>query len=636
MTTLHPLLECVLRGDAAGGWGIYLACQTPSALEQRWAGVCLFRLGRLEEARDLLLRAVGNGCLFARIDLATVYRTLGQVETAQQVLGRLEAATPGSFDKVLWLREMGMIRLTLGERRAALGLLEQAYQTSFSPETTLLRAGVSHALGLLHAEMGQDRKALTYLNQALEGATPSRRVAVTVTHALCQVYLGDFSDAQHLLETAEPLLDEVPMVRATWWYARAILERARGHLREAVQLYAKCIEHARQGDEAETECYAQLERAAIHTVLGERTQARGALARGQALAQTPRLHALAKLREGTFQAQFDALRAEKTLECALESFCSLDMVREQGWTGLHLAALKVAQGQDPTPRLERVADMRHAVGSGGFLALELRGLPELIEHLETLNESDYAHLLLKDWRTSALDSALRLRLHSLGGCRIFLEGVEVKFKQSRSAEIACYFLLHPDVRLDKAIIELFPQGEDRRSRNYLHQVRYDLERQLPGFQIVHHNGLYRVHLKGIQLKWDRDEVRRALVPRDAGAVEKALDLFSGPFLPEVTEEWAFVEREDLTWSVVQVGLQVLEEYYAAGRFIDCLRLAGRLLEFDQDDEGLNDYLVKATERLEGEVAARRLVGRLCTRFEREYGSAPATLNMLRRRLNSLN
>ena len=106
---------------------------------------------------------------------------------------------------------------------------------------------------------------------------------------------------------------------------------------------------------------------------------------------------------------------------------------------------------------------------------------------------------------------------------------------------------------------------------------------------------------------------------------QTIDAYTGLFLPEADSEWAKVEREALQRWIIQLGLETLDAWYVAGEHAKCLSLASRLLALEPFDEGLNEFLLKATLVTQGEGAARQAFKRVRECFEDELGEVPPRL-----------
>jgi len=239
---------CLLSGEVGRGLQLYETLTSPSATDRRWGGYALFSRGRLLEAKDLLLIAQGEGCPEANIELATVLRHLGQIESAQRRLDLLDVRTLLPFDQTLWLRERGALLQGEGRLNAAAEVLEQAWAVASSSKACEpLRFQTAQLLGYVYGQQGLDVQARHYLTQALRLAAPSRRVQPLTSQALTLTYLGEYEAAEASFQEALTLTSEGHGFRPTVLYGWSTLLRARGFWREAVESYETVVDLAGTG-----------------------------------------------------------------------------------------------------------------------------------------------------------------------------------------------------------------------------------------------------------------------------------------------------------------------------------------------------------------------------------------------------
>lgn len=170
--------------------------------------------------------------------------------------------------------------------------------------------------------------------------------------------------------------------------------------------------------------------------------------------------------------------------------------------------------------------------------------------------------------------SLMLRLRMLGGLSIEQVAVEQPHSQSRSPRDASPALVGAAVQRrplallallamagehglsrDEVLVHLWPDNTPARARNVLKQTLYSLRRDLRAPDLVLARGDH-LRLNAIRLTSDVAELEAAL---DQGDVERALELYHGPFLdgfslPDVPEfeRWVRAERLRLTECVEAV------------------------------------------------------------------------------------
>lgn len=638
---MGAVLQKFFEGDFEGGWRCYQALPQPSFEDDRIAALCLLNLQQPQQAKELLLKARARGAAAAGIELATTYRILGQEDLGKESLERIKIHSLSGLDKVMALREWGAIHLCDGNLEAASKALEQAWEAAYeTPFTPYLLASIGQLLGRVYSERGRDRQAADYLERALQSANPVKSLYIRTTRALCLAYLGRFEEAQEDLQAAKADSTPAPLAIPFFRWVTAELERAKGNSDQAVALLQQSAEAAREAQDPETECYAELNLCALETAEGRLEGARGHLARAKNLTVNTKAESHYWLRQGALHSRSGQADAGRWIQKSIETFEHLGLEREAAWGWLHLADWHLRSGQSllANEALSKAAQARYAIGSGFPLLVELRYLPRLVAHLAGLPEDAYGRALYNDLQQLPGQTPLWVEVRTLGQAQILVGGKRVGLDMRRSVEVLAYLLGHPSSPLEQILLTLFPDEPPEAARNYFHQVRYDLARAVAGMSVPFSSSskTYSVAEEGLELTWDVAELRQALRQGGEAGITRALDLYQGPFLPSADSEWANTERQDLAWSVIRTGLETIEAWFAQGQYEKCLNLAGRLLEIEPYDEGLNEYLVRATKALQGEAAARRTVARLVHRFENELGGLPPALDELRREFQRLN
>ena len=108
---------------------------------------------------------------------------------------------------------------------------------------------------------------------------------------------------------------------------------------------------------------------------------------------------------------------------------------------------------------------------------------------------------------------------------------------------------------------VFTDSDERRGRQYIHLIRKQLGKHLPGLSVPFDpdTGTYRVALAdGVRLHYDALEVRRAVAVGGEVGLRHALGLYGGPFLPRSTDEWAEIVRRDIEYTISTLGRGALE------------------------------------------------------------------------------
>ena len=624
----HPIFRDIQKGRFQDGLDFYTRIDHPTPDDRRWAGYCLFALDQLLPARDLLRRAVAEGCHAAGLELSLVLRYLGEHGEAARQLAAVPLDLLNPLDRVYAQREQAATQMEAGEPRVASETLERAWAEllTLGDAGLPLRTGVSQLLGASHALLGRTARAAYYLGQALDQAQGARRVVSLHLRAQVQLYAGQITLARQDLEDAGRLLETLPGERAYHAYTRGLIERSQGQWDAAVAAFAQGSRLAQDGSDPATEALCELGQATVWTARGEAGRADAHLSRALALPASPWLTALIKLRRGHWlAAQGERALAISCLEEARATFGTLGTLREQAWAELHLAAAQLPDVPAVRQHLTQAARLRHALGSGAALLPELRLLPALGAFLTQLSSDDPLAVFLVDRQAAHCVTPLALRLQTLGESRLLVDGQPKRLGMRRTLELLALLALRGPQSRSAILTALWADDDPRRATNYLHQCRKELAETVPGLQVVHErgSGLYRILSSDAPLSCDALDVQRAL----SGGVEdeqvQAIHAYGGAFLVESGSTWAEEEREGLEWSVIKTGLALMERWSAAGEYGKCESLAQRLLEIAPNDEGLVEYLVQAVLQLRGPAAAQRTLHELALRATREVDELPA-------------
>lgn len=636
---LNPILESILVSNYERGLQIHRRLKPATPEDDRWAGYCLFANGQLLPAKDLLVKSLGEGCRPAAIELATVLRHLGQDELASSTLERLPFEELSNFDRALAERERGIQLLLGGALKQATDALERAWNAALATESSeSLRSGIAHVLASTYSHRSLERQAAHYFELALQYASGSKRLYPLIKQSLSLVYAGRFRDAEIAIHEAQTLLKQAPNAEPVAAYYLGTLRRAQGRWSEALEAFANASAQASTILDAETEFFADLGSASIEIGLSRLDAARAHLARARTLATDDRRRAFLALREGAMWIALNDARAIGRLEEALNAFERFEMRREAAWALLHLAEAHLRNGNrvDADRALEAAADVRHALGSGTAIALELRGLPNAFDHVSTLPKGSYATVLFEDWRSLEGSAPVSLQIVTLGRPQLLADGRVVKLVMRRGLEVIAYLLLNPDVTRDHLLAALWPDDAPDSAANYMHQVRHELARTVPGMAILFDRATkrYSVNCEGPRLRFDVSEIKSLLSAEAEDGLERAVRAYAGSFLPQAESDWARSEREALEWSVIKAGLRLMDAWSARGEFTKCLELSARLLELEPLNEVLAEYLVSATLELEGHLAARRALEDITRRYRDEVGELPSRLRDLDRRIGA--
>ncbi len=180
--------------------------------------------------------------------------------------------------------------------------------------------------------------------------------------------------------------------------------------------------------------------------------------------------------------------------------------------------------------------------------------------------------------------------------------------------------------------EFFPEQPSNLSRGYIHQMRYELERLIPGVRIVlcRLSKTYYFEQSNLII-WDVADFKHAITVKKLPSLESLL-LYTGDLLPNCESQWVRMERENLAWSAVLFGLTLLEEWSKQGDHQKCLELAARLLEIDPNNDQVAEYLVRTAAYFKGDARATYVLKRCFNQVIDKLDELPLPLQQLQKKL----
>ncbi len=196
------------------------------------------------------------------------------------------------------------------------------------------------------------------------------------------------------------------------------------------------------------------------------------------------------------------------------------------------------------------------------------------------------------------DSASLLEFRLLGGLTIRREGQRIPPPASQKARaLLAYLLVHPDAAHERPRLAglFWPDLPEPAARRRLSQALWQVR------QVCSHIEATRttVRLPGLDGCWVDVAAFRAALARTAGdddplpALQEAMDLYQGDFLPGFYDEWALVQREQLRQQYVLALQKLVQGYFRLGAYDQALDAGQRLIR----EEPLNEWAYEQVIRL---------------------------------------
>ncbi len=629
--------ENIRIGEYKRAYEVFKLLPSPTAIDKRWGGLALFLIdGNYTEIVNTLQTAISEGCIEAHIELASAFESKGKITLAYKMLDNIEAIKHklSPLDTAFYYRQLAALDGNSGKLDQALEYMELAwYQTFLSEEAAQrCRYGIAHNMAQIYTQLGQHFLATEYMDIAIKEANPVRKNTLLLHQVLPLGYLGEFERAQSIIDKVD--ISGLPELEASRLNCQGFIYRNLNRLDDAKECYEKAIAKAKELNSESKESFPTMLLATVHLELGNISDARKYIAHAKMIPKSKYSERYLNFREATLLAHLGDENAETEFKKAISAFEEAASPPVLACVYLHFAEYKLQIGEvtEAESLICKATDVRHAIGKVAIIPMEIRTLDRVHAYLEALPEEHYAKVIHHDYieKGQIQKQPTVVALRSLGQEAIYIDNEPVRLTMNRAVEIACYLLRHPQSKLEEIMLGLFPDDDPKRAKNYFHQVRYDLQSAVPGLKVPYDvkTRSYSIIHNNYEFEWDIEKLKYSLntaIPED---VFQMLMSYDGEFLPNSSTEWAEQERENIAWSALTVGLQMLEQWYDAGDYSKCLDLASKLRDIDPYNESLVLYILEATHKLEGEVIAKMKTAQFEKLFHEEVGDFPIQTDSL--------
>ncbi len=601
---LGQLLKARSHFDAAARIYAEAKDQAREALARDGLAAVEICLGRLERARSELhaaertWRLAGNAGALARTlnNLGLTYHYTYDLETARclfddAVRFAAEADLPG-IEACAWL-SLGDVQRDCDNLQAA----ASAYQRGLSLAST---AGSAYLMRYATDAMGQLRR----LSGDLDGAEVMARQAVHQAHETGSRY----EEGLYLLSLALVHLERREYNLAWQALDRSLAAlQASGAKREAARarLYrAQVMFAARRRTDAARELAALGE---LLVELGYYGFLVGDARRAMAVLD----YAVARDIGG---ARVAALR-----EAALRS---AEQAPPSG--PLHAAALGSTQGR-PIPGTEKDDLWRRQMSQGPATAFRLD---------EPAAEAGTCQTGSVSAQAAPTNGLPRIEARSLGHSHVRCAGRPVmdgQWRSPKSKELFFYLLCNPGwQRREKIAADVWGDVTPAQARSGFHTNAHRLRRALFHDVLQQSGGRYRLNPE-VRYWFDAEEFARHCreacerpgSPEMARAAQQALALYGGPFLDDLSPEWAEPLRERLEALYLEIVVQFGRYHAARGDYDEAIRLAEQALAVNPYLEPAGELLATAQAAKGQSIAARHRCQRYAERLRRDLHPEPA-------------
>ncbi len=655
---ISPIQELANVGNYKEGLEAYYALPEPTSNDDRWAAICLWNSGRLEDAKIMFTKAARHGENGALIGLASIYRLLGDLDACEAHLNAACATSLSPDDWVRALREHGDLHFFRNRNKSALdSYLKARLEAELCKDAETLIPMIDQSLGVVYHLLGNHRKAEEHFSQALLTINPTLQLYVRIGLIYIYIFIGNFSEAKNQLFHSEFESIDNLYFFSLYLNCCGTFHTSQKNWKSAYSYFEKSVELAEKNHFIEIDCLSKLGICKTYIGSNQINKARVALKRVDNLSVSPEYIAARELTAGVLWINLGELeKAHQYLLNAKEYYQSHDMARELAWTHLHLAMwhLKNGDAQGVNEHLETVADIAGMLGGNKFLLLELRLIQDYDIAAMAAIATPYAlHALepaLEDLETTTPEqpTVREYSFQTFGKPELLLNGTKMQLNSmAKTLELLAYLLLHPKSTLEKILTDVFEESAPKAARNHFHQIKHQFGLALDGLEITYdrEDRTYSVKLEGVNLIWDYAEIMQIL-DLSSGAkhvsevtvqkMNQAITWYKGAFLAFSDNEWVREVQQRVEWLLIHTGLKVVQRLFDAKDFKTCQTMIEHLRAINPFDENLNTLLVLSASKLDGALVGQHRIAQIEQVFQQHNEMLPATLQNLKTNLKKLN
>ncbi len=620
-----------------------------------WRAQAAMRLGEMEKAlslssqawKEFELQGIAAGMAHAALVRAAPLRLAGQwkaalkdVRVALQLL-RLDRAHPRLVAEAR--RQLGHIRYQSGQFERARKEWERSLALFIKLGDLDSISKLHDLIGVAYAELGDFLCAMDHLEQARAGWQKLGNLGdlgQTLNNLGNLLYLqGSYSEALTRFKKAVEVDRQAGNLLFEAWSLWNIgdVHRDLRDYEVALDHYQRSLELARQSMDSELVGHVTCGIGSLYSLLGRYEE-------GETLIRQAISHARqrgSQYEVGLFTGSLGALycswgkrkRALRLLAEAVQLISRSQNKRKDAWARLHLAnALFLSKAfPECVQELKKVAAILDEVGFDAFLIPDASRMLPLVRYAASKRVGngrfqEVWHKVVEPKlapSSVARDNAVpdrakplpRVEAFALGESSVLVDSRKVsdlEWRSRKSKEMFFYLLSHRREATKEQILEtLWPEVASPRGHSSVHAAAYRLRRALYDGCLAQEGGRYYLCPDG-EFWFDAEEFDRlasqaSRLPRGtearASLMEKALELYRGPFLEEFYSEWCETLRRNAEQRYIAI-LSSLAGYYAAlGDYPRSIGLLERIVGIDNYQEEAYAQLMKCYASMGDTTAA---------------------------------
>jgi ATP/maltotriose-dependent transcriptional regulator MalT/DNA-binding SARP family transcriptional activator len=555
------------------------------------------------------------------------YYQLGQIDKAihafEQSLALFHALKDEDREAQVFM-ELGISYSSNGDNSSALAAYQQALIYFKKKGNLTWLANIQNNLGVFYLNQGKFVQAYQHLEDALDCARLSgyaRLEAFTLT-TIGDLYseLDSWDAASNAYLQAEPIAQRTDekLLQLQIFLARAHLAWKQGDftLGESLIQTAKSYTQANLSDYENN--YCSFEEGCMYLGMGNKAQA---------------VQALQTAREG-FKKGTDHIKTSQVSIYLAAAYQALN--EQENAQSEIIQALSITKGFSQQQELiSAVRDVRNIIGQEiQTLTSDRRitRMTELVNQFE--HELPAIRRHIRRMAAAVPFGLPRVNIHTLGKIQTWLDGKLVTTSQWQTQVARDLFLLllaHPNGLTKEEIALIFwPDDSENQVRVQFKNTIYRLRRALGQNVILFDNEHYRFNqeldyeydvelfkTRLEQVKTETDPTRRMKIWREG------LDLYKGPYLATMDDDWALAIRENL-WDVyLNSSLTYTETLLENGDYPAVLGMCTRILEQDSCQEDAYRLVMRAYAAQGNQAEVARQYEHCTEALQRELGVEPS-------------
>lgn len=480
---------------------------------------------------------------------------------------------------------------------------------------------VLNNLGMVYHLMGQLDLArelfLDALSKAREGGHQQYEAYILISLGDIDRQSQDLSTATHRYEEALALAADLGDGMLSTYALTGLAHsfRQMGDVAKAEVLARQALAGAQERDSAYEQGLAQIALGRLWRQQGELDDATSALAAAVSL--------------------FEGAKAKKELAEALFYLAESSLPVRRGRSLLRVS-------------LERLAEISRELGHDYFLTQVVQEAPAVIQYgaSRRIGGDFYREVLRRSvprpsgargrpaQKGTVPTSFPTVEVVTLGDVEVQIEGrkvLDLEWESEKSKELFLLLLVHGrPLRRDEAVVALWPNAGGSRASSAFHSSLHRVRRALYAECVVESGGAYALNPSGsfpcdIHEFERLAESARKMAEDDPNCVDKlraAVDLYRGPFAPNIESEWADVRRLRLEQRFLEVAAKLGDKLHRTGDQVGAIQVCRRLLEYDPYNEAACYKLMKAYAASGDNESALHAFRRYREEIERDIGEKP--------------